>query len=216
MGDAELTRCQARQFPCDTCGKMIWSGWCRIGVAGMPPNPVNCGACCAPPRAEMAAHNASVAWACDCGCGGVNRCRADDANDALSAHDKVELLTEVRLDERRQVGRMLGEEANRIFNHQTIKDYPGNVLDRINMHLVAGEPLEVRPEKYSRCRGQVKCCGCLDCLPAAQVSCVEVPRSLVERVQVFLRDGIKSRTSMDLEYELRVLLDAAQSKGGAT
>ena len=50
-----------RLFPCETCGKMIWAGWFKVGVAGAPPNPVNCGACCDPPRAEAAAPRPSQA-----------------------------------------------------------------------------------------------------------------------------------------------------------
>lgn len=62
----------------------------------------------------------------------------------------VRMIEEVRQDERRRVGRRLTKEANRIFQDQTDKDYPGNVLDRVALHLNAGEPLEVRPEKYRK------------------------------------------------------------------
>lgn len=53
-----------RQFPCGVCGKMIWRGWFAPGVAGGPPNPVKCGACCSPPRGEEPAPSEACP---DCG-----------------------------------------------------------------------------------------------------------------------------------------------------
>ncbi len=56
-----MTTESVKQFPCDTCGKMIWGGWFKPGGFGKP-NPVQCGACCDPPREEKPAPQTRPDW----------------------------------------------------------------------------------------------------------------------------------------------------------